>query len=250
MSPDSPSAVEALASPVATPPASKLIAPWWHTALLIVIVLGLSAGQAHTLGTLVARTGQMSLYITSMVMEWVLVAFIWFGVRKRVTIRELVGGRWQSPEDVLVDFAIAGAGWLAFALLAAALAHAMNLAQPEKIKEMRKAIDFLIPRTGAQLAVWCALSATAGFCEELIFRGYLQRQFAALSGSVIVGVVVQAVLFGGAHGYEGAPRMAIICAMGIVLGSISAWRRSLRPAMFMHAGQDLLAGIGSRFISG
>ena len=54
---------------------------------------------------------------------------------------------------------------------------------------------------------WCCLSATAGFCEEIVFRGYLQRQLAAFSKSTLMGVLLSAAIFGVSHGYEGAARM-------------------------------------------
>ena len=50
---------------------------------------------------------------------------------------------------------------------------------------MREQLGFLIPGTTLELLVWFCLSATAGICEEIIFRGYLQRQFAAFTGSML-----------------------------------------------------------------
>jgi membrane protease YdiL (CAAX protease family) len=228
--------------------APSLIAPWWHTALLIALLLGASYGQANTLSGVVARNGRLPLYISSIVVEWVVVGFIWLGVRRRTTLRDLVGGRWQTFEDVLLDVAIAGGTWLTFVLIAGTLAYAMHLTAPEKIKELRHGIDFLIPRSTVETAVYVALSLTAGFCEEIIFRGYFQKQFALAARSSAIGVLAQAALFGGGHGYEGWQRMLIIAAMGILLGSVAAWRNSLRPGMIMHSWQDLLAGIAGRFV--
>ena len=68
---------------------------------------------------------------------------------------------------------------------------------------MRKQLGFLTPETNLELAVWFCLSATAGFCEEIIFRGYLQRQFAAIGHSMLIGVIISAIVFGASHGYEG-----------------------------------------------
>lgn len=231
-----------------TEPTSRLIAPWWHTVLLIALLLGASYGQANRLSGVVERHGRLPLYISSIVVEWVVVAFIWFGVRRRMTLRELVGGKWQTPEDFLVDVAIAAGTWLVFVLIGGTLAYALHLTSPEKMKELRQGIDFLIPRSGLETAIYISLCVTAGFCEEVIFRGYFQRQFALAAGSTAVGILVQAALFGGGHGYEGWQRMVIIAAMGILLGSVAAWRKSLRPGMMMHTGQDLLAGIASRFV--
>lgn len=49
-----------------------------------------------------------------------------------------------------------------------------------------------------------AVASSAGFCEEIVFRGYLQRQLYALSGSVAVAVVLQAAIFRIPHMYQGA----------------------------------------------
>jgi membrane protease YdiL (CAAX protease family) len=43
------------------------------------------------------------------------------------------------------------------------------------------------------------MSATAGFSEELIFRGYLTRQFDAWTGSLVFAVILQGIVFGLAH---------------------------------------------------
>lgn len=229
----------------------KLIAPWWHTLLLIIILLGLSAGQANKLSNTVERHGKIPLYISTIVVEWILVGIIWLAVRKRgLGLKELIGGRWSAPEDALLDLAIAAGAWLVVAALAVAIAYILKLNEPQKIKEMRNAIDFLVPHSALELGLWVALSVTAGFCEEIIFRGYFQRQFSAITGSALAGVFLQAVLFGGGHGYEGWQRMIIIVMLGFIFGLVAWWRKSLRPVMMAHAWQDLLAGIGSRLLSG
>jgi len=70
-----------------------------------------------------------------------------------------------------------------------------------------ESVGFLTPRGGAEVALWVMMSVTAGFCEELVYRGYLQRQFLALTGSAALAVLVQAVLFGIAHWYQGVKMM-------------------------------------------
>ncbi len=90
--------------------------------------------------------------------------------------------------------------------------------------------------------VWFCSSATAGFCEEIIFRGYLQRQFAALTRSTLAGVLLSAIVFGASHGYEGAARMLLIGIFGLMFGLLAWWRKSLRPGMIAHAWHDALSG--------
>ncbi len=142
-------------------------------------------------------------------LEWVLVAYIWLGVRKRISLRELIGGRWATWEAFFLDIIYAAVFWVGAMVVLGVTAKLMHLDQAGKIESMRKQIGFLAPGTNLELAVWFCLSWTAGFCEEIIFRGYLQRQL-AIGGSAIAGIVVSAIVFGASHGYEGPARMFLI----------------------------------------
>ena len=61
------------------------------------------------------------------------------------------------------------------------------------------------------MTVWVLLSISAGFCEEFVFRGYLQKQFFALTGSDAAAIAGQALIFGVAHGYQGVKGMITHC---------------------------------------
>jgi hypothetical protein len=86
------------------------------------------------------------------------------------------------------------------------------------------------------------VAVSAGFCEELVFRGYFQRQFLALTGSAGAAVALQALVFGVGHSYEGAWAVAKITAYGILFGLLAAWRRSLRPGMLRMRGRTSSRG--------
>jgi len=91
--------------------------------------------------------------------------------------------------------------------------------------------------------LWICLSATAGFCEEVLFRGYLQKQFTRLLRNRWIALVAVSILFGLGHGYEGAQRMVLIAMLGLSFGVLSMWRKSLRPAMMAHTLQDTISGL-------
>ena len=99
----------------------------------------------------------------------------------------------------------------------------------------------VLPRTPAEISAYLLLCATAGFCEEIIFRGYLQGQFTAWTGSAYAGLVLQALVFGLAHGYQGARLMTVIAVFGCLFGLLAQWRQSLRPGMIAHFLQDASA---------
>ena len=169
-------------------------------------------------------------------------ALTYAGVRRRITMRELIGGRWNNSEDFFLDVLIAGIFWLTVISVLGALGKLMHLADPAKLEGIRRQLKFLTPVSRTDLAAWFGLSMVAGFCEEIVFRGYLQRQLGAMTGSIFVGVLFSALLFGLSHGYEGLPRMVLIGVFGLMFGLLAWWRKSLRPGMIAHAFHDTVQG--------
>ena len=219
----------------------SLIAPWWHTAVLVIILLTVSINGTRASQPVVGEH-KLAQYLWTMGLEWVLVVYVWLGIRRRIKLRDLIGGRWARMEDFFLDIVYAGVFWVAAMLVLGLAAKAMHLDQAGKIESMRKQISFLAPSTNLELAVWFCLSWTAGFCEEIIFRGYLQRQFAAMGRSAAAGIIFSAIIFGASHGYEGPARMFLIAIFGLMF-SLLAWRRrSLRAGMIAHAWHDSISG--------
>ena len=215
-------------------PSVRSIAPTWHTIVLVLFIAIASASSAlsHSLSPLGFRRGPIFGYLSVIVMQWVVVAFIWFGIRRRgLTIRELIGGTWPRWTAVLRDIGIAVVFLIVSGIILAATArllHANN----------REVAERLLPHTRWEIATYLLLCATAGFCEEIIFRGYLQKQLGAWTGSATAGLLLQAIIFGAGHGYQGPRLMAVITVFGCLFGLLAQWRRSLRPGMIAHFLQD------------
>jgi len=213
------------------------VAPAWHTAVVLVALLGLSLASARSHGLLFAAYGRAASYVAVMVSEWVIVAFIWYGVSRRgIRIRDLVAGRWTRVKDFLRDLGIA-LGFLAISLAILNGVGQLLKAAPNQ------AIQNIFPHGPVEVTLFLMLAATAGFCEELIFRGYLQRQFAALTQATIGGIVLQAIAFGVGHGYQGWRLMVVITVFGTLFGLLAYWRRSIRPGMLAHFIQDSVGGL-------
>jgi hypothetical protein len=249
LTPDQPIAQENLqASPaVAARPAA--VAPAWHTVVFIVIIIGFAALSARSQGQMIAKHGRVSAYLLTMGWEYLLVGYIVWGARKQgVTLRELIGGKWKSVEDFLLDVAVAFGFWVVAAGVLAGLSYALGLASPAQVAQAKKQLGPLLPRTGLELGLWIALSATAGFCEEVMFRGYLQKQFRAWTSSSAIAIVLQGIVFGIAHAYQGGRRIILIGVYGALFGILAAWRRSLRPGMMGHMMQDSFSGIAFRLL--
>ena len=234
--------------PAAVAPRSNLLAPGWHTAIIIGVLLLVSLngmGDQHPLATAGSRLPQ---YFVTMTWEWILVGFVWLGIRKRMRLRDLIGGRWDNWEDFFLDIVYAAAFWGCALFVLGASAKLMHLDQGGKMESMRRSLGFLTPGTKLELAVWFCVSTTAGICEEIIFRGYLQRQFAGITKSMLAGVLISALVFGASHGYEGLARMVLITIYGLMFGLLAWWRKSLRPGMIAHAWHDALSGAMLRLL--
>jgi hypothetical protein len=104
-------------------------------------------------------------------------------------------------------------------------------------------IQTLLPRGPIEIFLWIGVSISAGICEELVFRGYLQRQFEAWTHGIWIALILQAALFGISHGYQGVEACMKIAVFGGLYGLLALYRGSLRPGMMAHAWGDILGGI-------
>jgi CAAX protease family protein len=218
------------------------VAPWWHTILFLVIVVGtglLQSYQQPKLSALQLRS-RLPLYATMIGFELIMLAYVWvLGLRPAGTrLRDLIGGRWTRLTDVAIDIAAAIVFWAFVVGVLSVLQKFLG----RNAAEIR-AIKPLLPQSVSEMIAWVILACTAGFCEEVIFRGYLQRQFFALTGSLEFAVVLQAVVFGFGHLYQGAKGALTVAVYGAMFGVLAILRKSLRPGMMQHAGQDIFSGI-------
>ena len=105
-----------------------------------------------------------------------------------------------------------------------------------------KSVASLLPQSLLEILIWIATAITAGVCEEMAFRGYLQRQLHALSGSVMVAVLGQGLVFGLGHSYQGWKNTIVISVLGVLFGALAAWRGNLRANIIVHAWADVWEG--------
>jgi len=106
-------------------------------------------------------------------------------------------------------------------------------------------IQSFLPHSAAERLGFAALTLTAGFCEEFLYRGYLQQQFHAWTGSLTVAMLLQAALFGLMHVSLPWKFVVSVTAMALFLGALVGWRKTLVPAMLLHALVNLLGGLFS-----
>jgi len=64
-----------------------------------------------------------------------------------------------------------------------------------------------------------------------------------LTGSLAAGVVLQALIFGAGHAYQGFKQVVVISVLGLLYGALAAWRKNLRPGMIAHTVSDIVGGL-------
>ena len=104
-----------------------------------------------------------------------------------------------------------------------------------------KSVAFILPHTAREHGWFLALSTTAGFCEELLYRGYLPWFFAPWLGSVGAMALV-VVLFGLGHAYQGRSGAVRATLAGAFMAALVLVTNSLIPAMIVHALIDIGSG--------
>ncbi len=226
--------------------ASEWIAPRWHLATVLLVVLGFAAMAAlgaHSPGMTPPIRSEVLItgYLFAAVVEWLMAALVWLGVRRSGGLRGLIGGRWGSAGAVLRDIGIASLFLVGSNVVSALLVSLLRVDPGSAVRSM-------LPHSGTEAALFFLMALTAGICEETIFRGYLQRQFTAMMGNAGAAVALQGILFAVFHGNQGWRFMAIIAVDGWLLGALAYWRRSLRPGMIAHCLQDGMVGLLAPYI--
>jgi membrane protease YdiL (CAAX protease family) len=213
--------------------------------LLVALFLGLAAGgaafqkAAGAHPSLTQRPPQVvPIYLSMLIGEWGLILYVWrAGLRRSgATLSELIGGRWSSWGDFVRDAGLA-------VVLCAGAKIVMSGMERLLGHGHDASIEGFLPRHAVEVTLWVLLSLSAGFVEELVFRGYFQRQFEAWTRSPSIALLFQAAFFGVAHGYQGALACSKIAVFGVLFGLVALWRKSLRPGMIAHALTDIVGGI-------
>jgi membrane protease YdiL (CAAX protease family) len=225
----------------------KLLAAPRHTLILLGIVMVLLvAGVLNSSNNSTARqvsdpTRMITNDLTMIGMLWLWVFFIYRGMQDYGhSFLKFLELKSFTPHKLMADCAYAA---LAFAVIYGCAIGVHNLL-PDQASQSNNPLLSSKPDGVFGIIIWVSLSSSAGICEEIVFRGYLQRQLALITGNVSVAIVLQATLFGIGHAYEGVSSVLAIGLHGLFLGMLAKWRGNIRAGIIEHAGWNILAGFG------
>lgn len=218
------------------PPAST--ASTRHLRRFLLIAIGIAAGmllQARS-SSPTPIASRVPLYCALIAVELALVWFVAIGIHaKGYRLLELLGHRWRTILDAIIDI-----------ILAIGTAALLRLTGPflsRLLGGWASNTGFLLPKTLPESLVWIAVSFSAGICEELVYRGYLQRQLWNLTSSLPAALVLQSVIFGCGHIYQGWKPAIITAVYGLIFGLVAGWRRSIIPSALAHTIIDIMGGL-------
>lgn len=227
-------------APAAAQPASsspKLIAPLWHTGLFLLALGGLAAWAAYRQGLAAFGSSRAVSYLFTIAWEWLLYALAAWGIRLGGgSIESVIGERWSTAKQFWRDL---GIGVLFLVGSNILLAGLQTILRPGPNANVSR----LLPRSATEITLWIFLSLSAGICEEFTFRGYLQKQLHGSLKNATAAVMIQGIIFGVAHAYQGLKLVVTIVVLGSLIGWLAQWRKSTRPGMISHFLQDAIGGI-------
>ena len=211
---------------------------WLDVALILVAAAAMLALPAPDAGGAVAAQLMVPLRMLLLVAAATLLlrwrGLTWADVGLRRT------GSWRRT------LLLVGGGYLALALCAGLLMAFVLPALGQPAQASAAAFASIEGQLWKYLS-WLAIAWTsAAIGEELIFRGFLQSRLEAGFGpgraGAVLALLVQATVFGFAHGYQGIGGVLLTAAAGLVLGGVRlAARRGLIPSMLLHGLIDTIS---------
>jgi membrane protease YdiL (CAAX protease family) len=220
------------------------LAPRWHTAVLVALIVavaltgmlltGGTSATPETAGGANRLTDRLvGVYLPVFVVDWALVVYVSRIGRGENALGRLLGRVPRTVGQIAGTVALALAGVLLI-----------------EIAEMLAAMwsggghggGALVTMGVVERLVWVAFAFTAGFCEEVVYRGYLQVQLGGFTRSVGVGIVLSALLFGVAHLDQGYAAAVRFTGYAVGLGLLARGRQSLVPGIVCHVLLDAVSG--------
>ncbi len=193
------------------------------------------AGDPDDLKLLKDNTLLMFTLVTTIMMQWMMFLMLYVASYREQTFLRGLG---------ITKFRAVYIAWaVAFLMVANLILTGLAWVLAEAGWPMPGEIAFLIPEDFIGRIVWVLVSITAGFCEEIAFRGYLMTRLRILGKTKtwVMPVVVSSLTFGILHSYQSLPGVIILSVYGAMFALLYIRTGSLWPCIIAHFFQDFTA---------
>jgi membrane protease YdiL (CAAX protease family) len=219
----------------------------WDAWLLCVVLAGIVPFHgllayrrlASTPDPIPTRT-KLRLYATIIVMEWTLVILAAVIAHRHGLTPGDLG---QTLGNHRLSLAVTLLGLLALLALTRFNTRQIRKATRGELSATVQRARKFVPIGPVEVAGFALVSVTAGICEEILYRGWLVSFLGAAAGSIWIGMVAAAALFGLGHAYQGRQGILGTGILGLLFGAMFVLVRSLVPGEVIHAAIDLVNGI-------
>ena len=172
--------------------------------------------------------------------EWMFVfGLIWLNYKHGYSIVEL-GENFGNLNSTIITTAVLLAIFAVMAYLNVQQIRQMNL---DKLEAELGPLKMFLPSNRSESIVFILIAFTAGICEELLYRGWLQNMFVYGTGSVWIGLLLGAVIFGFGHAYQGKLGIVQTGIYGLIFGAVFLFTKSLVAGQVLHVVIDSVNGL-------
>jgi CAAX protease family protein len=183
-----------------------------------------------------ASNAKLVLYAKILALQWILFFYVWIGLR--IPMHDLLDHAQSKTRRWLRYSAVAVAGVILWMVIGAVLSAVLRPSAADL-----RGLMAMLPKSAAERTLWSLFSLSAGICEEIAYRGYLMRQIQAWSGSAGIALAVQALVYALAHLALPIEMVISVALLGLLLGAIAVWQKSLVAGMIVHAAVGVLAAL-------
>jgi len=187
------------------------------------------------------KRNRLTLYASTVAFQWLAVAVVlWRTSTHHIPLTRLGIAVPRPALTAIVSIVLAAL------VLANQLVSLRRLAtHPAEAKGVLPQLALKIfPQDSIERLAFFAVVVTVAVCEELIYRGFVQRVFEDWSGGLIIaGILGSAIMFGLAHLYQGPRGLITTFVVGLLFAAIRAWTGSLLAPLIAHFVADITAGL-------
>jgi len=183
---------------------------------------------------------RLSLYASTIAFQWFAAGVAaWRAWARGLTLDELglvVHGRWRILFASIVGAAtLGGLQWLNL--------RRMGRSSGKPREFIQALAERILPQSRMELIPYFGLAATAGLCEEFLYRGFAMAALTRAGLPPWGVVLLSSVFFGLAHLYQGRGGLVSTLVIGTVFGTARIEYDGLVPAMLWHLAVDAVAGV-------
>jgi len=209
------------------------------TLFLVLIIVGYPVWDYFYLKKIKSnQLNKWRMYGEIVVTQWIMVAiFLVYWFLTKHTFSELFSIKkplFSLEKDFLLSVGV-GAG-IGIVMLVLVISFSKNIR--EKISEglNDESIQFLLPANLKERLFFLLIAATAGFCEEIIFRGAMFHYFSHLPFhlSIVAIGIISSLLFGIVHLYQGWKGVLLTSYLGGVMFFLFVGTGSLWIPIALH----------------